>query len=130
MIIELLKPLWMLLLTSVGVVLCGIGSALADEDGNNTRLAEPLQWARVADLPATPGLGGPIAGVHAGTVIVAGGANFPDGRPWDGAAKVWHDRVYLLPEGETKWHEVEKGLPQPLGYAVSVRGRSRSRLSS
>ena len=40
---------------------------------------DPLPAARGDDTQ--PGLAGPFAGVHNEVVIVAGGANFPDGVP-------------------------------------------------
>jgi len=61
----------------------------------------PRQEWSLPPLPDPVGLGGPIVGVHAGALIVAGGANFPHDPPWsvDGrppGAKAWHDRIYVL----------------------------------
>lgn len=123
MTIAVFKPLRKFLLALAGLMVCGFVPVLADEGSRSAHLGESLQWTRLADLPTPHGLGGPIAGVHTSNIIVAGGANFPDGRPWGGAEKVWHDRVYLLPESDQEWHEVETRLPQPLAYAVSVSTR-------
>ena len=54
--------------------------------------AGQLVWEKVAELPrlngqAHPGLAGCYAGHHQGVLLVAGGANFPDGMPWDGGKK-------------------------------------------
>ena len=31
-----------------------------------------------------------------GAILVAGGANFPDKKPWEGGKKVWYDTVFVL----------------------------------
>ena len=60
-----------------------------------------LTWDRLPDLPDREG----FAGVYSGIVkegseeflVVAGGANFPEGRPWEDGKKVYYDTVYVLP---------------------------------
>lgn len=86
--------------------------------------SESLQWSNLPPLPDPLGFGGPMAGVHGGVLIVAGGANFPDGPPWsvDGGApgaKVWHDRIFVLEPGADAWREAGR-LPQPRAYAAVV----------
>src|SRR5918993_2565532 len=58
-------------------------------------------WSSLPPLPDPIGFAGPYAGVSNGALLVAGGANFPDGPPWEGKPKVWHDRIFLLtaPDG-------------------------------
>jgi hypothetical protein len=52
-----------------------------------------IQWKIAGGLPATNGqskalgFAGPIAGVHNGVLVVAGGSNFPDSMPWLGGKK-------------------------------------------
>ncbi len=75
-----------------------------------------------ADLPPLPdreGFAGSFAGVSHGSLLVAGGANFPDKKPWEGGTKVWTDRVYVLEKPGGRWAVAGK-LPRPLGYGVSV----------
>jgi SSS family solute:Na+ symporter len=79
-----------------------------------------LTWKSLPDLPDRFGFAGPFAGVSNGALIVAGGANFPDGPPWEGHAKVWHDRVFVLPKPNGAWVEASEKLPRPIGYCVSV----------
>ena len=79
-----------------------------------------LQWEQLASLPDNHGFAGPAAGMHEGALIVAGGANFPDGRPWDGAQKRWHDRVFVLRPPLKEWRTLDERLPQPRGYAASI----------
>ncbi|MDO8538974.1 MAG: hypothetical protein Q7S40_00925 [Opitutaceae bacterium] len=81
--------------------------------------AGPFTWTELAPLPDELGFAAPFAGVAQGSLVVAGGANFPDGRPWDGARKVWHDRVFILDTPGGAWREAGR-LPRPLGYGVSV----------
>ena len=78
-----------------------------------------LEWSKLPPLPEPVGLAGPFAGVSNDVLIVAGGANFPEGPPWEGYPKVWHDRVFVLIEPEGNWVSDFK-LPRPLGYGVSV----------
>ena len=42
-----------------------------------------------------------VAGVSGGALLVAGGANFPDKKPWQGGTKVWYDTVFVLDEPGT-----------------------------
>jgi solute:Na+ symporter, SSS family len=78
-----------------------------------------LAWERLPDLPDPPGLAAPFAGVAGGALVVAGGANFPDGPPWDGGAKSWHDQIFRLDDPAGAWQAAGR-LPRPLAYGVSV----------
>lgn len=70
-------------------------------------------------LPDKEGFAGSFAGVSHGALMVAGGANFPGKKPWDGGQKVWYDEVFVLERPDAPWKAVGK-LPRPLGYGVSV----------
>ena len=76
-------------------------------------------WARPPSLPDRQGFAGPFAGVSHGALLVAGGTNFPDRKPWDGGKKVWYDTVFVLEKPNAEWKVAGK-LPRPLGYGVSV----------
>ncbi|MBA4104974.1 MAG: sodium:solute symporter [Pirellula sp.] len=80
----------------------------------------PIEWEELAPLPDDFGFAGSVAGLDRGNLLVAGGANFPGGRPWDGAVKTWHDRVFVMRAGANKWEVLADRLPRPLGYAVSL----------
>jgi N-acetylneuraminic acid mutarotase len=58
-----------------------------------------------------------------GTLLVAGGANFPDKKPWEGGTKVWYDTVFALERPDGRW-TVAGRLPRPLGYGVSATYRN------
>lgn len=79
------------------------------------------RWRELPPIPDPLGVAGPLAGAHDGTLLVAGGANFPDGPPWEGGMKVWHDTIYSLDLDRpgAKW-EVAGRLPKRLGYAVTL----------
>ena len=55
-----------------------------------------------------------------GALIVAGGANFPEGYPWDGGKKIYHDRIFVLEKPDGDWRVAEQRLPKPVAYGVSV----------
>lgn len=76
-------------------------------------------WERLAPIPNPSGIAGPIAGTDGSSLLVAGGANFPDAPPWRGGKKVWHDRVYALVEPDGNWLDAGN-LARPIGYAVCV----------
>jgi len=86
--------------------------------------ADPnIVWRELPELPdGGLGVAGPFAGASNGALIVAGGANFPEGYPWDGGKKRWYAEVYVLekdgPDAYT-WHEAEP-LDRPLAYGASV----------
>jgi N-acetylneuraminic acid mutarotase len=61
----------------------------------------------------------PIAGVHGGVLLAAGGANFPDRPPWEGGVKRTYDEIYALVPGESAWRTVGR-LPVPRAYAAVV----------
>jgi SSS family solute:Na+ symporter len=82
-----------------------------------------FSWSQLPALPDTVGFAGCFAGVSNGALLVAGGANFPNGgTPWTGGAKVWHNKVYALESVAGQW-KIAGTLPRSLGYGVSVSWR-------
>ena len=81
--------------------------------------AGPFRWSKLAPLPDREGFAYPYAGVHNGALLVAGGANFPDKKPWEGGAKVWYDTVFVLEKPDGAWRTAGR-LSRPLGYGVSL----------
>jgi N-acetylneuraminic acid mutarotase len=79
-------------------------------------------WAQLPPLPDPEGFAGSFAGVSHGTLLVAGGANFPGKKPWQGGTKTWYDTVYALDTPTGSWH-IASRLPHPLAYGVSVTHR-------
>lgn len=84
-----------------------------------------LEWGRLPDLPDREGFAGVFSGVvkegDEEFLVVAGGANFPEGRPWDDGKKVYYDDVFVLPLKEGReWRKAEVKLPEKMGYGMSV----------
>ncbi len=100
----------------MGALSAGWPAGAAGDDQDDSRL--PLAWRELAAVPDALGVAAPFAGVDQNILLVGGGANFPERPPWEGGAKVWHDRVWALEQPEGAWREVGR-LPRPLGYGVS-----------
>ena len=79
----------------------------------------PLAWQPLPAIPDAEGFAGSYAGVSNNVLLVAGGANFPGKRPWEGGAKIWYNRVFALTEGAAAWREVNP-LPAASGYGLSI----------
>jgi N-acetylneuraminic acid mutarotase len=82
-------------------------------------MTSSLVWKSLPAIPDREGFAGSYAGSHRDALLVAGGANFPDKRPWEGGTKIWYDRVFVLEAGATAWREAGQ-LPAAGGYGVSV----------
>ncbi|WP_439483561.1 sodium:solute symporter family transporter [Cyclobacterium plantarum] len=82
--------------------------------------AKEIQWKELPTIPDKEGFAGMFAGVSNGTLLVAGGANFPDKRPWEGGKKVWYDHIYFLENQDKGWQVARQKLPRPLAYGISV----------
>jgi SSS family solute:Na+ symporter len=80
---------------------------------------QPVNWKSLPPIPDQEGFAGSFAGIVDGKLLVAGGANFPDAKPWEGGTKVWYDKIFLLESPESTWQEIGK-LPRPLGYGASI----------
>jgi N-acetylneuraminate epimerase len=79
-----------------------------------------FKWSQLEPIPDEHGFAGSFAGISNGALIVAGGANFPDGgAPWTGSKKAWTDKIFVLDKPTGKWKEAWK-FEEPLGYGVSV----------
>ncbi len=69
------------------------------------------------------GVAGPLTGCHGNVCIIAGGADFPDGPPWEGGKKRFHDTIFVLKKdnnGNAQWHPETFHLPQPMAYSACV----------
>lgn len=96
-----------------------LNNSLAQENATS-----PLKWQTLPPIPDQIGYAGSFVGVSNDALIVAGGANFPDGgAPWTGSVKAWSDRVFVLEKPDGQWKEAGK-LPQKLGYGVSVNWKN------
>ena len=83
-----------------------------------------LSWNEFTPIPDPVGFAGSFAGISNDVLLVAGGANFPDGiGPWGKTPKTWYDDVLVLEEPHGEWKKAGK-LPLPLGYGVSLTWRN------
>ena len=102
----------------IGLIACGV-FAVAVFSRHEVAASSRLNWRQLAPLPDSNGVAGAFAGVARGKLVVAGGANFPDKKPWEGGQKVWNDVIYVLDKPDGKWRDAGK-LPRPLAYGVSA----------
>src|SRR4051812_25902383 len=86
----------------------------------SARLARSAaQFEQLPPIRDREGFAGAFAGVAGGSLLVAGGANFPDKKPWENGKKVWYDTVFVLDRPDGQWKKVGK-LPHALGYGISI----------
>jgi N-acetylneuraminic acid mutarotase len=82
-------------------------------------MSQVPSWSPLPSLPDKEGFAAMYAGVSGDALVVAGGANFPGKRPWEGGTKVWYDDIWVLEKPDGAWRQAGK-LPRPLGYGVGV----------
>lgn len=89
--------------------------------GSQAVPAPDLVWDTLPSLPDPVGVAGAFAGLSGGSLLVAGGAQFPERPPWEGGTKRWKDMVHILtPASRTGvWHR-SIPLPHPVAYGVSL----------
>lgn len=104
-------------LVSAAFVACKNGDGEARTD-----TIKMYRWDRIPPAEGEnvqPGLAGAFSGVVGNTLLIAGGANFPDGMPWHEGKKRWHDRLYAKNLDNGRWRECPGVFPRPLAYGVS-----------
>lgn len=109
-----------------------------------------LAWEPLPALPTAEGqteqlgLAGPFVGLHNDVLIVAGGANFPHGAPWDepnpsiprAGKKIYWDDIFVLSKTQARassasgqdpanssnyqWQKSTTRLPSARGYGVAL----------
>src|SRR5690349_9763353 len=90
-------------------------------------LVHSVDWKIAAKIPATPeqqkslGFAGSVVGIIEDMLIVAGGANFPNGMPWQGGKKKYYDDVFVYKLNGNKIKLLRKPvkLPSKIAYAAS-----------
>lgn len=94
-----------------------------------------MNWLIVDSLPPPNiGVAGAFSGIHNGAIIVAGGANFPNGMPWERGKKQYSNEVYVFSihrngtsrhnrEGKLKRHNQSFNLIEKRAYGASVSTR-------
>jgi SSS family solute:Na+ symporter len=83
------------------------------------QIQKQLNWEELPPIPDKEGFAGMFTGVSNGALICMGGANFPEGMPWEGGQKVWYDNIYILEKNASSWKLAKEKLPRPMAYGVS-----------
>ncbi|MBS1502176.1 MAG: hypothetical protein JST32_08950 [Bacteroidetes bacterium] len=94
------------------------------QDKDNLRIS----WSEASILPDISGskqigVAGPFVGLTNGVMLIAGGSNFPDAKPWDGGKKVNKDELYLLRKVHGSVFEcvaLGQHLAKGMAYGASV----------
>ncbi len=79
-----------------------------------------LDWDELPPLPEPRS--GHFAGVHGGTLIVAGGSNFLVS-PFQGGEKQWYTDIFVLERDASEWQRAGH-LPVARAYGVSIEDES------
>jgi solute:Na+ symporter, SSS family len=108
---------------AIAIGICALTGLAAPRTSQAQSLAvdsiSKLNWERLPSLPNELGVAGPFVGVHNDTLIVAGGANFP--QPVWKSKKRWVDEIYVLraTDGAEAW-ELAGRLKRSLAYGACV----------
>ncbi|MEO8821233.1 MAG: hypothetical protein ABI267_06865 [Ginsengibacter sp.] len=107
-----------------------------------------ISWKKIAVIPFSHanenslGFAGAINGVNNNVLIVAGGSNFPNGKPWEGGKKSYSNKIFILEKNgeDFTWNKKTKSiLPEPIAYCgntstpsgiVYVGGENKKGLSN
>ena len=109
------KPLILLPLLTFSLVLSGENH-------------EAFSAKKIGELPTlhtnlpNPGIAGAFSGISNGNLIIAGGANFPEKKPWEGGVKTFCDRIYVYKITEKGLTLIDRqwSLPDKVAYGASV----------
>ncbi|WP_461093135.1 Kelch repeat-containing protein [Spirosoma gilvum] len=91
-----------------------------------TKAQTSFRYDQLPNLPdisgrPNPGVAGAFAGISQGALLLAGGANFPDGYPWQNGVKAWQSAIYVLPQPGQSTHWRQAGnLKSPVAYGGSA----------
>ena len=118
-----MKRLWNRTALAALIALAPLSAAAAPATVGSPALA----WQSMGTLSPAEGqkenigVAGLLQGTFGDYIIVGGGANFPDGGPLTGGAKVTYPDVYVLRAAEAGLTETDHAqMPYPVGYGVSA----------
>lgn len=100
------------------LVTCLIITLVAGQELPKVAIKELQNLPAEQGSPISIGYAGMLGGEHNGVILAAGGANFPEAKPWEGGKKIWSDQIFIF-ENEN-WRITETKLPMPLGYSAYV----------
>lgn len=79
--------------------------------------ADTAVWAKY-ERARVAGIAGPMTGVHQGMLLLGGGANFPEGMPWENGRKKYYDDLNVYSIDGLKFIEHLK-LPYSTAYGAN-----------
>jgi len=108
--------LWILL------ILLALNTYAGDHSAIRFTIDKIGELSPVGPEHSNPGVAGAFSGIIKDYLIIAGGANFPDARPWEGGIKVFNDRIYVyhLTDDSLSLVTDSEKLPVPVAYGSSV----------
>ncbi|SDB58807.1 transporter, SSS family [Flavobacteriaceae bacterium MAR_2010_188] len=108
------------------IVLMLLATLTNAQESTHQLTKKNFKWDVVANLPLGKGgaeqigFAGSYAGIDNGVLILAGGANFPDGLPWEGGKKRWSKSIFILSKDFEWISDVQQELPQSMAYGITV----------
>lgn len=114
-----ISPIHLILLAILLIPLCFFCKRQSEITFKVEKIAELPQ---VSSNTPNPGVAGAFSGITGDKLIIAGGANFPEKRPWDGGVKTFHSRVYIysLSGQGPKLIDGNWSFPNARAYGASV----------
>ncbi|TAM94373.1 MAG: hypothetical protein EPN39_17570 [Chitinophagaceae bacterium] len=85
-----------------------------------------FNWSIAGNIPGNSngqpslGLAGPIAGISNNVLIIGGGANFPDGMPWEGGEKEYYNNIYFYRRQGDSLVNIKEHWKLPYNLAYSA----------
>jgi len=119
-------PMAIVMAITMSVVTAGLARPVMASPGDTSPQPEiagvlAFEFDAVEPLPDGAGLAGAIAGRSGTTLIIAGGANFPDAPRWE-TKKFWYDSIQTLDlaADSPQWKTITTSLDGPVAYGVSL----------
>ncbi|MCF3109373.1 hypothetical protein LL912_11355 [Niabella sp. CC-SYL272] len=83
-----------------------------------------FQWKQFGVLPSSGGLAslgyaGPVTGIQGNMLFIGGGANFPNGMPWEGGKKQYYSEAYVTSINGTSPFFSAYSLPYKVAYSAN-----------
>lgn len=104
--------------TLIALSLLLLLSARSYSEGIN-KIVRTQVWnmEQSADTLLQEGLAGSFFGKQGDWFILAGGANFPNGKPWEGGAKTFSDEIFVFSESNNQFQSLNVSKKLPFGVA-------------
>lgn len=106
------------LVSYIALILLLFVSSVSYASGIN-QIVRTQMWSmeQSADTLLQEGLAGSFFGKQGDWFILAGGANFPNGKPWEGGVKTFSKEIFVFSENNNKFQVVATSDNLPTGIA-------------